>query len=219
MDPESYKEKRSKGTGGKTTDKRSVDTVNDNVSLIKSIGRNITGQGGTNRDADYGSMWDEADRARLDAVKINRNDRTLLITETGQEDDTRGTEEHEIKDVSDVKNFIAKIERLDHVQARRRGNERPSITLSDNYREIAEKKVDIFDLALNHNANSTVNDTAISQNTFVESEKRQGFLTLREKLIIADAINNIHNVEFIDVREKFFKLFDPLFRRPQKLCQ
>lgn len=56
LDPENYKEKRKKSTGGKTLDKRNVDSVNDNVSLIKSLGRNISGEGGTNRDTDYGSM-------------------------------------------------------------------------------------------------------------------------------------------------------------------
>lgn len=143
----------------------------------------------------------------------------MLATETGQEDDTRGTDEEEDMNFSDVDAFLKKKERLDLVEARRKGNERPLITLSDNYEEIKEKKIDIFDLSLTHSTNASVSDSAIKQNTFVESTKRQGFITLREQLILADAINNIHNVEFIDVREKFFKLFDPLFRRSQKICQ
>lgn len=62
-------------------------------------------------------------------------------------------------------------------------------------------------------------DTATKSDTLVEAQRRQGFLTLREKMILADAINKIHNVEFPDTREKFFKLFDPLFRRVERLCQ
>lgn len=38
-------------------------------------------------------------------------------------------------------------------------------------------------------------------------------------MILADTIHNLHNVEFPDVRDKFFKLFDPLFRRVNQLCQ
>lgn len=155
-------------------------------------------------------------------MQIKRDDRNLLTTETGQEDDTRGSETEEvpkIKSIKDVATFIDKVERLDHVQARRKGGERPSITLTDNYEEIEEKKIDIFDLNLHHNTNATVSDSAIDQNTFVEATKRQGFLTLREKMVVADTIHNLHNVEFLDTREKIFKLFDPLFRRVQKLCQ
>lgn len=222
LDPESYKEKQSKGTFGKTKDKRDIDMTNDNVNLIKSLGRNIAGEGGTNRDTDYGSMWDKTDRARLDAVQIKRN---VLSGETGKEDDSRGTDEEEgvspvknMKSISDIQTFIEKVDELDYARPKRRLS-RPSITLSDNYQEIEEKKIEIFDLRLSHNTNSAVSDTAINQNTFVRSKKEQGFLTLRDRVILADAINSLHNVEFPDTREKFFKLFDPLFRRTQSLCQ
>lgn len=56
LEPESFRESQDKYTSGKTTDRRDIDSVNDNVSVIKGIGRNITGQGGTNRDADYSTM-------------------------------------------------------------------------------------------------------------------------------------------------------------------
>lgn len=219
LDPTNYEERNDKGTTGKTTDRRKIDTVNDNVSLIKNIGRNISGQGGTNRDADYGAMWDKADRDRLDKVQIKRNDRKLLTTETGEEDDTRGAEEEEKIDLSNIKKFIAKEERLDHVQARRKGDERPVVTLQDNYQEIQEKNIDLFDLSLHHQTNATVSDNAVSQDTFIEANKRQGFFTLRQKYVIADTINSLQNVEFPDIREKLYKLFDPLFRRVEKLCR
>lgn len=37
-------------------EKRQIDTMSDNVNLVKTIGRTISGSGGTNRDTDYGSM-------------------------------------------------------------------------------------------------------------------------------------------------------------------
>lgn len=56
LEPESYKEIQTKKTTGKTIDKRQVDTLTDTVNLVKTLGRTISGTGGTNRDTDYGSM-------------------------------------------------------------------------------------------------------------------------------------------------------------------
>lgn len=56
LDPNSYKELQTKKTTGKTVDKRQVDSLTDSVNLVKTIGRTISGSGGTNRDTDYGSM-------------------------------------------------------------------------------------------------------------------------------------------------------------------
>lgn len=219
LDPESYKEQQNKWTAGKTLDNREVESTNDNTSLIKSIGRTISGQGGTNRDTDYGSMWDQTDRARLDAVKIKRIDRNISVTETGQEDDTRGTDEQEMTKPSDVIAFINKDHRLEKRRILKKGDKRSEISLSDDYKEIEEKRIDIFDLGLNHSTSATVSDNAIDQSTNIEAVKRQGFFTFRDRMILAEAINNLHNVEFPDTREKFYKLFDPLFRRVQKICQ
>lgn len=164
-------------------------------------------------------MWDQTDRARLDAVKIKRIDRNVVATETGQEDDTRGTDEEEIKDPSDVVAFINKSHRLEKRQLLKKGTKRSEISLADNYKEIEEKKIEIFDLALAHHTNTTVSDNAIDQSTHIESIKRQGFFTFRDRMVLAEAINNLHNVEFPDTREKFYKLFDPLFRRVKRICQ
>lgn len=99
----------------------------------------------------------------------------MLSGETGQEDDTRGTDQEEFGNTMDVKNFLTKTERLDRMPARRKTNDRLSIALADNYTEIEEKKIGIFDLSLNHQANTAITDNAVSQNTFVEAIKRQGF--------------------------------------------
>lgn len=219
LEPESYKEIYTKKTTGKTMEKRQIDTMSDNVNLVKTLGRTISGSGGTNRDTDYGSMWDKADRERLDKMQIKKPDRPLITLETGEEDDTRGTDEEEMPKQSNVERWIDKIERLDHTQSRSVGVERSSATFGDNFEEIKEKKIDLFDLGVNHAVSSTVADNAIKNDTLVEAQKRQGFLTLREKMILADAINKIHNVEFPDTREKFFRLFDPLFRRVERICQ
>lgn len=219
LEPESYKEIQTKKTTGKTIDKRQVDTLTDTVNLVKTLGRTISGTGGTNRDTDYGSMWDHADRARLDKMKINKPDKPLITLETGEEDDTRGTDEQEMPKATSVDDWINKIERLDHTRTRATDIERASATFGDNFEEIQEKKIDLFDLDVNHTSGSTVGDTATKSDTLVDAQKRQGFLTLREKITLADAINALHNVEFPDTREKFFKLFDPLFRRVERLCQ
>lgn len=219
LDPESYKEIYTKKTTGKTMEKRQIDNMSDQLNLVKTIGRNISGSGGTNRDTDYSSMWDKVDRERLDKMKINKPDKPLITLETGQEDDTRGTDEEEMPKQNNVERWIDKIERLDHTQPRSTGVERASATFGDNFDEIQEKRIDLFDLSLTHNTGATMGDTATKSDTLVEAQKRQGFLTLREKMVLADAINKIHNVEFPDTREKFFKLFDPLFRRVERLCQ
>lgn len=104
LEPESYKEVQTKKTIGKTVDKRQIDNVSDNVNLVKVIGRNISGTGGTNRDTDYTSMWDKADRERLDKIKISRPDKLFGGTETGLEDDTRGTDEEEMPKITKLEN-------------------------------------------------------------------------------------------------------------------
>lgn len=219
LDPDSYKETQTKRTTGKTVDKRQIDTLSDSVNLVKTIGRTISGSGGTNRDTDYGPMWDKADRERLDRMKIQKPDKPLITLETGDEDDTRGTDEEEMPKPTNVDSWINKGERLDHTQTRSTGVDRASVTFGDNFEEIQEKRIELFDLDVNHTAGSTVGDTAMKSDTLVDAQKRQGFLTLREKIVLADAINNLHNVEFPDTREKFFKLFDPLFRRVERICQ
>lgn len=55
VDPDSYKEKHIKSTSGKSLMKRQIDAISDNVNVVKTIGRTISGTGGTNRDTDYGS--------------------------------------------------------------------------------------------------------------------------------------------------------------------
>lgn len=219
LDYESYKEVNVKNTSGKTLEKRQIETNSDNVNLVKTMGRSISGTGGTNRDTEYGSLWDKADRERLDNMKIDKPDKTFINEETGQEDDTRGTDEEEFPKQSKVENWINKIERLDFVSPRNQRSERPLAKFSDNHQEIEEKKIDIFDLNVNHQVNSTVADNVVTGDTLVAAQKRQGFMTFRERMILGEAINNIHNVEFPDTREKFYKLFDPLFRRVERLCQ
>lgn len=120
---------------------------------------------------------------------------------------------------SDVIAFINKDHRLEKRRILKKGDKRSEISLSDDYKEIEEKRIDIFDLGLNHSTSATVSDNAIDQSTNIEAVKRQGFFTFRDRMILAEAINNLHNVEFPDTREKFYKLFDPLFRRVQKICQ
>lgn len=55
---------------------------------------------------------------------------------------------------------------------------RPEASFDDDYDEIEEKKIGIFDLALNHATNSTLSDNAIKTDTLIDAQKRQGFLTL-----------------------------------------
>lgn len=100
--PESYVERQTKKTTGKTMDKRQIETTTDSANLIKTLGRSILGTGGTNRDADYTSMWDKSDRERLDKMKISKPDKTFTKEETGEEDDTRGTDEEELPKPSKV---------------------------------------------------------------------------------------------------------------------
>lgn len=219
MDPQSYIEKQTKRTSGKTVDKRQIETTTDNVNLVKTLGRSISGTGGTNRDTEYGSVWDKADRERLDNMKIEKPDKTFLKDETGQEDDSRGSDDEEFPRQTKLENWIDKIERLDFIRPKNEDKKRPVAKFSDNHEEIEEKKVDIFDLDLNHQVSSTLADTVISGDTLIAAQKRQGFLTERERVVIAEAINNLHNVEFPDTREKFYKLFDPLFRRVERLCR
>lgn len=219
LDPNSYKELQTKKTTGKTVDKRQVDSLTDSVNLVKTIGRTISGSGGTNRDTDYGSMWDKADRERLDKMVIKKPTKPLITLETGEEDDTRGTDEEEMPKATNVDSWINKVERLDHTRTRSTDVERASATFGDNFEEIQEKRIDLFDLDVNHTAGSTMGDTVTKGDTLIDAQKRQGFLTLREKIVLADAINSLHNIEFPDIREKFFKLFDPLFRKVERLCQ
>lgn len=222
LDPENYSEKQSKGTSGKTLDKRQIDKDTDHANLMRTISRNITGESGVNRDADYSAEWDRADRKRLDKMLLRRPNRSLITTETGLEDDTPEDDQLDItaiENINDVNKFIGKKERIDSVQARRTGDERPTVTFGDNHEEIEEKRIDIFNIALSHATNSTLGDQAVTENTFVEATKRQGFITLRERIILADAINNIHNVEFPNIHEKIFKLLDPLFKHTNKVCQ
>lgn len=108
---------------------------------------------------------------------------------------------------------------MDFARANKPGSDRLSVVLSDNHEEIKEKQIEMFDLGVNHTVNSTVADNAIKSDTLVDAQKKQGFLTLRERLVLSDAINSLHNIEFPDTREKFFRLFDPLFRRVEKLCR
>lgn len=219
LDPESYVEKQTKRTTGKTTDKRQIETNTDSVNLVKTLQRSIFGTGGTNRDADYASMWDKSDRERLDKMKITKPDKSFIDEETGQEDDTRGTDEEELPKPSKVDSWIDKIERMDFVSPKNKNAERPTAIFSDDHQEIEEKTIGIYDLGLNHNVNSTVSDQVIAGDTLVAGQKRQGFITQRESVVLAEAINNIHNVEFVDTREKFYRLFDPLFRRVESLCR
>lgn len=219
LEPDSYKELQTKKTIGKTVDKRQIDSSADNVNLVKTIGRTLTGSGGVNRDAEYGSMWDTTDRKRLDKMQINRSYKPFMKTETGQEDDTRGTDEEEMPKPMNVDNWINKTDAIENKQLRRADGDRSSATFGDNFEESNEKKVDIFDIDVNHTAGSTMSDNAMKSDTLVDAQKRQGFVTLRERIVLADALNHIHNVEFPDTREKFFKLFDPLFRRVERLCR
>lgn len=219
LDPGSYVERHKKRTTGKTLDKRQIETTTDSVNLVKSLGRSISGTGGTNRDADYGSLWDKSDRQRLDNMKIKKPDKSYVNEETGSEDDTRGTAEEEFPKSTKVEDWINKIERMDYISPKNQNSDRPVATFSDNHEEINEMNVDIFDLDVNHQANSTLADSVVAGDTLIAAQKRQGFLTEKESLVLAEAINNLHNVEFPDTREKFYKLFDPLFRRVEKLCQ
>lgn len=215
LDPDNYKEKHLKLTRAKTHDKREIDTDTTNINLVKSLARTLGGDGGINRTYDYSSDWDRIDRAKLDNLKIDKEKIPAVPTETGQEDDTRGTDEEEQK-----KSWIDKDERLDRKYLNRGRAQINESSFSKGNLEIPlEQKIGIFDVTINHSTNATTGETAVSGNTFIEALKRQNYETTRERIILADAINNIHNIEFIDVREKIYKKLDPLFIHRGKKCQ
>lgn len=108
---------------------------------------------------------------------------------------------------------------MDFISPKNKNSDRPTALFSDDHQEIEEKKIGIYDLGVNHNVNSTLSDQVIIGDTLVAAQKRQGFVTQRESFTLSEAIHNIHNVEFVDTREKFYKLFDPLFRRVERLCR
>lgn len=214
MDPENYKEKTRKFTAFKGIEKREIMNENETSNVVRAIGRTVGGDGGLNRAYDYSSEWDRADRQRLDKMKLNQVD-IKSTGETGEEDDTRGSNEEESKK---KEKWLEQAERLEKLNI-----ERPNLTklmpkFSDDHIEVEERKLTLFDVTVNHSTNSTIGQNVKGGLTFIDGLRRQNYDTLREKLILAEAINNIHNIEFIDVREKIFKKLDALFVYSKKSC-
>lgn len=95
MDPNTYKETSNKTTKFKGIEKRDIDAAAEVSSISKGFNKALVGHGGLNRSYEYSSKWDESDRNRLDSLQMKRTEIPRVKTETGEEDDTRGSEREE----------------------------------------------------------------------------------------------------------------------------
>lgn len=119
---------------------------------------------------------------------------------------------------------MEKLERLDGVSSREVGVKKPSeapVKFSNMAKDKEEsiKSVELYDVNLQQGINAGSNETSTNSNSFVEALRRQWYSTDKEKYVLADAINNIKNVEFFDVREKILQKLDVLFVFKPQECQ
>lgn len=212
LDPENYKDTHKKITSSKTTDKRKVDTDASSGNLVRTIARTVGGEGGNNRAYDYVEEWDTVDKARLDNMTLEKNSKPTFSTETGQEDDTRGENEQE------KTTWIDKKENLDSYTSTR------DKTLGITAKFLASTKGEsassilLHDIYASQSSNATTGESGTQGTTFVDGLRRQGHTTTRERIILADAINNIKDIDFMDIREKIYKKLDALFIYRKKTC-
>lgn len=173
LDPNTYKKLSNKVTKFKGTEKRDIDAAAEVSSVSKGFNKGLLGHGGLNRSYDYSSKWDESDRDRLDSLQMKRDDKPRVKTETGEEDDSRGTDKEESE-----KSWLERLERLDAVSSRELGVKKPTevpvkFGAMAKDKEESIKSVEIYDVNIQQGINAGSNETSTSSNSFVESLRRQ----------------------------------------------
>lgn len=211
IDPESYKKITDSDFKFKKISKRGAMGETTSSGLARVLAKTLGGKSGLSEVYDFASDWDAVDRKRLDAVKF----KPIKLSKLEYKNSETGEEDHAVE-----KDWMKQNESLENLIITKQESENKAVEFNSDIGSLGTANMSIHEASLSQSSNLTASQNNINTFSFSEGVNKGGGTKARIEYTTASNVYKIQAIEFVDIREQFYRRFDSLFVwAKNKKCQ